>query len=235
MFTLYTVVPETLSRGFPTRESFGAYGDQLGDLSRVLQTAIVPVSATGSALLLALLALWVAGTIAEISARRFDASLGAIGPSLVVFVSVAALGEGGWAWATIVYALAVALYLVALHQVELTERRTWFHGHADRQSRVLEGGILAAVVVVLAGALFAPMLPGARSAPWFDYREFGDGGEGGGLLEAETPIVSIRAKLLDDPEHEVFTVDIGAELPAYWRVIALDKYDGELWTLRGRR
>ena len=30
----------------------------------------------------------------------------------------------------------------------------------------------------------------------------------------------------------MFTVDIGAELPAYWRVIALDKYDGELWTLR---
>ena len=52
--------------------------------------------------------------------------------------------------------------------------------------------MLGAVVVVLAPPSSRPMLPGSRSAPWFDYRSLGDGGEGGGLLEATTPIVSIQ-------------------------------------------
>ena len=196
----------------------------------MLRTAAVPVPAVGSALLLALVALWLAGAIAEWSARRYDASLGAIGPSLVLFVAIAALADTGWAWSTITYGLAVTLYLVALHQSEMTERRSWFHAGEKRPSKVLQGGIIGALVVVLAAAIVMPLLPGSRSDAWFDYRSLGKGGNSG-LLKATTPIVSIQAKLLENPEHEVFTVDIGDKQPVYWRVIALDKYDGTLWTL----
>jgi transglutaminase-like putative cysteine protease len=177
-----------------------------------------------------LLALWFAGAIAEWSGRRFDATLGALGPSLVLFVAIAALGEGGWVLVTMAYAFAVGLYLLALHQSEMTERRSWFHTAISHRSRVVQGGVLGAIGIVLVAAIIAPALPGSRSNPWFDYRSLGDG-EGGGLLKATTPIVSIQAKLLEDPEREVFTVDIGDAAPAYWRVIALDKYDGSLWTL----
>jgi transglutaminase-like putative cysteine protease len=230
VFTLYAVEPHTTSNGLPTGETFSHYFEDLRDAPHVLRTAIVPVPANGSALLLALLALFVAGAIAEWSARRLDASIGALGPSLVLFVAIAALGEGGWGTVTIAYALAAALYLVALHQAEMTERRSWFHAANLHRSRVLQGGVAGAIGVVLAAAIIAPLLPGSRSDAWFDYRSLGDG-EGGGLLKATTPIVSIRAKLLEQPDHTVFTVDIDDASPVYWRVIALDKYDGTLWTL----
>ena len=193
---------------------------------------MVPVAPVGSALLLALVALWFAGAIAEWSARRYDASLGAIAPSLVLFVAIAALADEGWVWSTVTYGAAAALYLVALHQAEMTDRRSWFHTGEKRQSKVLQGGIIGALVVVLAAAVITPMLPGSRSDAWFDYRSLGKGGNSG-LLKATTPIVSIQAKLLEDPEHEVFTVDIGDKQPVYWRVIALDKYDGDALDARG--
>jgi transglutaminase-like putative cysteine protease len=230
LFTLIAVEPHTTNSGIPTSETFSSYFRELRDAPHVLRTAVVPVVATGSALLLALVALWIAGAIAEWSGRRFDATLGALGPSLVLFVAIAALGEGGWVLHTIVYAFAVGMYLIALHETEMTERRSWFHTATRHRSRVLQGGVLGAVAIVLVAAVVAPLLPGSRSTPWFDYRSLGDG-TGGGLLKATTPIVSIQAKLLEDPEREVFTVDIGDAPPVYWRVIALDKYDGKLWTL----
>ena len=230
VFTLLVVEPHTTTNGFPTSETFSSYFRELRDAPHVLRTAIVPVVATGSALLLALVALWIAGAIAEWSGRRFDATLGSLGPSLVLFVAIAALGEGGWVLITIVYAFAVGMYLLALHETDMTERRSWFHTAVRHRSRVLQGGVLGAIAIVLVAAVVAPLLPGSRSTPWFDYRSLGDG-TGGGLLKATTPIVSIQAKLLEDPEREVFTVDIGDAPPVYWRVIALDKYDGKLWTL----
>jgi transglutaminase-like putative cysteine protease len=230
VFTLLVVEPHTTNHGIPTSETFRQYFDELGDAAHVLRTAVVPVVATGSALLLALVALWVAGSIAEWSGRRLDATLGALGPSLVLFVAIAALGDGSWVLITMIYAFAVGLYLLALHQSEMSERRSWFHAATSRRSRVLQGGVTGAVGIVLLAALIAPIVPGSRSTPWFDYRSLGDG-EGGGLLKATTPIVSIKAKLLEDPNREVFTVDIGDAAPVYWRVIALDKYDGSLWTL----
>jgi transglutaminase-like putative cysteine protease len=230
VFTLYAIEPHTTRHGLPTSDTLRQYSTDLGDAAHTLRTAVVPVPAVGSALLLALVALWVAGAIAEWSARHLDASLGAIGPSLVLFVAIAALGDGGWTGVTIAYGFAVAFYLVALHQAEMTERRSWFHSTTGRGSRLLQGGVLGALGIVLVAAILAPLLPGAKSDPWFDYRSLGKG-SGGGLLKATTPIVSIQSKLLQDPDHEVFTVDIGNARPAYWRVIALDKYDGTLWTL----
>jgi transglutaminase-like putative cysteine protease len=230
LFTLYAVEPHTTRHGLPTSDTFDTYFSDLRGAAHTLRTAVVPVPAVGSALALALVTLWTAGAIAEWSARRLGTTLGAIAPSLVLFVAIAALGEGGWTGMSIVYSLAVACYLVALHQSEMRERRSWFHAGEARPSRLLEGGVLAGIAIVLAAAVVAPLVPGSKSGPWFDYRSLGKGG-GGGLLKATSPIVGIKAKLLQDPEHEVFTVDIDDARPVYWRVIALDKYDGNLWTL----
>ena len=228
---LYAVEPDTTRHGLPTSDTFRQYFHDLGDAPHVLRTAVVPVPAVGSALLLALVALWFAGAIAEWSARR-STRRSARSPRVSCCSSRSPRSAtSGW---VVVdrsrTALAATLYLVALHQSELTERRSWFHTGEKRQSKVLQGGIIGALVVVLAAAVIAPLLPGSRSDAWFDYRSLGKGGNSG-LLKATTPIVSIQAKLLENPEHEVFTVDIGDKQPVYWRVIALDKYDGTLWTL----
>ncbi|MGQ0824055.1 MAG: transglutaminase TgpA family protein [Actinomycetota bacterium] len=230
VLTMYVVEPHTLSNGLPTRETFRLYFDDLAHAPEILRSAVVPVEAQGGALMLALLACWVAGAVAEWSARRLDASLGALGPSLVLFVAVAALGDGSWVPVTMGYALAASGYLLVLHQSEATERRSWFHAPRPHRSRTMPGGVAGGIAVVCAAVLLGPLLPGARSNAWFDYRSLGEG-DGGGILKATTPIVSIQAKLLSDPEREVFRVRVDDATQTYWRVIALDEYNGELWTL----
>jgi len=231
VFTLYVVEPHTVSSGIPTSDSFHQYFDDLEHAPEILRKAVVPVEPAGGALMLALLAVWTVGAMSEWAARRLEASLGALGPSLVMFVAIAALGEGSWVPVTIVYALAAAGYLLVLHQSESTERRSWFHAARPHHSRVLSGGAIAAVAIVCAAALIGPLLPGAESGAWFDYRSLGEG-DGPGVLKAKTPIVSIQAKLLSDPERQVFLVTTDKVLEARWRVIALDEYNGDLWTLR---
>jgi hypothetical protein len=135
-----------------------------------LRTAVVPVAPERGALLLALASLFGAGAIAEWSARRLDATLGAMGPSLVMFVTIAALGDGSWVAITILYTLAGALYLLALHHDEVRERRSWFHATEPRRSNTLVGGVIAAAAIVAGAAIIGPGVPGARSEPWIDRR-----------------------------------------------------------------
>lgn len=230
--SLYVVEVDTLRGVLPTGDTFRMYRDHLVDAPEILRAAVVPVAPVGSALLLSLLSLFVAGAVAEWSARRLDVTFGAVGPSLVVFVAVAALGDGPWAVTTAVYALAVAAYLLALHATELADRRSWFHSSHTRPSRTTAGGSVAAVAIVIVAAIIAPQLPGARSDALFDYRSLGDG-DGRGLLSVPTPIIGLRSKLLVDPEKVVMIVESDQE--AYWRITGLDQYgseDGEeIWTL----
>ena len=220
VLTVYVCVPHTMNAGLPTGDTFSTYSDYLSHASNTLRTATVPVDPSGPALLLALVSLWVAGAASEWSARRLDATLGAIGPSLVLFIAIAALGDEDRLIATVVYGLVCAAYLLALHQDEISERRSWFHGPRDRRSLVLPVGIICSLLVVATAAAAAPLLPGAKSDAWFDYRSLGDG-QGGSILKAPTPIVSIKAKLLTDPEHEVFTAKLQGDVKPYFRVIAL--------------
>ncbi len=126
LFAMIAVAPDTTNGLIPSFHTFSTFWDLLGRAPHVLRAAIVPVSPRGPALLLALVALWAAGAAAEWSARYLEGPLGAIGPSVALFVVITALGSGPWAGVTAVYILAVTLYLLFLHQDEATARRTWF-------------------------------------------------------------------------------------------------------------
>jgi transglutaminase-like putative cysteine protease len=228
LFTMVAVEPSTTFNGIPTTATFRAFGDDLGLASHVLRTAVVPVAPTGAALALALMAIWLVATTADWLAWRLDATLGALGPSLVLFVAVAALGEGAHWPTTILYGGAAAAFLLTEHYSELLERRTWFHLPRRRQSRVLSGGALAGVVAVVLALGVGPLLPGARGEAWFDYRGLGDH-KGSSTWTTITPLVNIRTRLVSTSDQELFTVK--ANHAQYWRLVALDRFNGEVWGL----
>jgi transglutaminase-like putative cysteine protease len=162
-------------------------------------------------------------------AWRLDATLGALGPSLVLFVAVAALGEGAHWPTTFLYGAAAAAFLLAVQYAELLERRTWFHLPRHRRSRLLTGGIAAAVFAVVLALVIGPLLPGARGEAWFDYRGLGDRRSGSGTWRTVTPLVDIKTRLVNPSNAELFRVK--ADRPAYWRMVALDEFNGEVWGL----
>jgi transglutaminase-like putative cysteine protease len=228
LFTMVVVEPTTTFGGFPTRATFQAFGHDMGLASHVLRTAVVPVQPTGPALALALVSIWLVATAADWLAWRLDATLGALGPSLVLFVAVAALGEGPHWPTTLLYAAAAGAFLLAEHYAELLERRTWFHLTRRRRSRLLTGGAVAGVVAAVFALVLGPLLPGARGDAWFNYRGLGDH-HGSGTWHTVTPLVDIKTRLVDPGNDELFTVK--ASHGQYWRMVALDQFDGQFWGL----
>ena len=228
----YAVEPHTTGSGIPTSETFSSYFHELGDAPHVLRTAVVPVVGNGQRA--------AARARRAVDRRRDRGVVGAAASTRHSARSARASccssrsprsARAAGCCTTIVYALAG----------RAVPRRVAPDGD-DRTAELVPHREPAPVAGAAgrrprrASRSCSPprsshrCCPGRAATPWFDYRSLGDG-SGGGLLKATTPIVSIQAKLLEDPEHEVFTVDIGDAPPVYWRVIALDKYDGKLWTL----
>jgi len=229
--TMFVDDPSETFAGFPTASALATFGHDLGRSPHVLRSAVVPVPAVGAALMLSVLATFVAALATELIARRLDAPIGAIGPSIALFVVISALGSGRWAPTTALYALVVVEYLVALHHFEMESRRTWFQSRRTRRSHLFAGGAAAGAIAVAAAIALGPGVPGAHGGAWIKYRSLGSGA-GSSILNVTSPLVSVRAKLTGtDSSVEVFSVRTTEPKGDYWRVIALDQFQDDGWGL----
>ena len=157
--------PGTTVAGVPTRATIVSLGHALSRGPHTLRVAIVPVSPTGSALVLAFVSVFVAAALTYWIGTSLDAPIGAFAPSIALFIVIAAVGEGGWVLSTSLYALASLAYLLALAQHDLVARRTWFHAAAPRASRLAAGGVLVGTVAIVAALAAGPSVPGAGGSP----------------------------------------------------------------------
>ena len=82
-------------------------------------------------------------------------------------------------------------------------------------------------MAVLAGVLVGPQLPGADDEAAIDWENRSN--EGAGNRTTVSPIVDLRRRLVNQTDQEFFRVR--ADRPAYWRLTALDRFDGQLWTI----
>jgi transglutaminase-like putative cysteine protease len=222
--------PSTTVLSIPTHATFVTFFHDLSRAPHELRSAVVPVVVGGPALLLAVVAVYVTAVVTEWLARRIETPMAAIGPSIALFVSITALGSGRWAATTACYALAVLGYLLALHQEEVTARRTWFQARDDHRSRIVAGGVTGAAAVVFVAVTLGPWVPGARGDAWLKYKSLGSGSKGS-VLSATPPILTIRDKLSQPDAQEVFTVKTADGRGWYWRAIALDHLAGDTWTV----
>ncbi len=211
---------ETLA-GIPSAAALAHFGHDLARAPDTLRSATVPVQPVGAALLLSFVAVYVAAIATEIIARRLDAPIGALGPSIALYVAIAALGSGKWAPTTACYALVVVAYLVSLQHADVTARRTWFQAGHTRRSQAAAGGIAAGALVVAFAIAAGPLFPGARGAAWINYRKLG-AGKGSSVLSTPSPLLTIRSKLNQDADKEMFVVETSTEQPYYWRLVGLD-------------
>ncbi len=223
--------PSETFAGLPTAASLAGAAHDLARAPHVLRSAVVPVDPIGAALVLAVVATFIAALGTELVARRLQAPIGAIGPSVALYIAISALGAGRWAPTTACYAFVVVEYLVALQRGEIETRRTWFQAGTRRRSQLVAGGAIAGAFVIALAIAFGPFVPGARGSAWIRYRSLGIGG-GSNILSVTSPLVSVRAKLSGkDSTTEVFTVRTSEAKGDYWRVIALDQFQDDGWGL----
>lgn len=228
--TVWLFEASTTWYGAPTWASWHGAAADLADGWQRFQEVVAPARPSTGFLLATTLAVWMLAFVADWAAFRLWAPFEAIVPSAGLVVFAAVLGAEGHAAVGAVVYLAAALVFLLVHRAYRQEATVrWVATGTGRGTRALlvTGGVLGAVALV-AGVLVAPRLPGA-DAPGLIALD----GRGGGNNPRVTlsPLVDIRARLIDQRRTIVFTVR--SEVPSYWRMTSLDRFDGQIWSSGG--
>lgn len=202
--------------GIPTPFTFDVVSVSLQQAVDTLRTAAAPVDAGPGLLFVASVALWAVAWSSDRLHFVYGASVEALVPAGTVFVVVTALSGPDHRWlSAAVFGGTVALHLLLRRHVV----GSGTDGPAGSWRPLVRGGAMAAgaLVVGLGTAATVPALStegvaGLRSKD---------------TITVVSPLVDIRSRLVDQSDTELFHVT--ASRPAYWRLMALDSFDGEQW------
>ena len=223
------VYPETLWWGFPSLETYDALLQVMRHVGEDALREVAPAPPLDSLMTASVVAVWTAATASHaLAVRSHSAILALLPPAALVGFADVVVDDGarpGYALAFLLAAIGL-LFGSGLARLEVwgplipwigaARRRLTAMGDATgRWARRLALGA-AAVALVLPG-----LLPG-----------FG----GQGFLDLDpneervrvNPVVDIRPALLRNPPATLFRVR--AAQPAYWRMLSLDRFTGEVWT-----
>lgn len=220
---------ETTTWGLPTGATWTAAGDALVDARERFRVVIAPTEVTVGFQLASAVALWAAVWFADTVAWRLGGLVEALGPGASVFGFCAVLGDGDHG-----IALAAALAAAALAHVGAARVAAAAGSAASGPAARPMRGALArataamAVVAVLGGVVLGPRLPGADAEAAVGWRA---GRTGDGPRVTVSPLVEINARLVEQSDLQVF--EVRSPRRAYWRLTALEQFDGEIWSSTG--
>jgi transglutaminase-like putative cysteine protease len=223
----WLVFPQTSWYGLPTLRTLRAVGRSLEYVGQQTRAQASPTPALPPLMLAAMTAVWAASSSAYTLAARAGSPMLAVLPpvALVAFADIV-LEDG-------VRPVYAVLFLLAALAVVFSDglRRVrqwgpvWSGPYEGRALRSATGrGLRRVALVAIAAAVLVPgALPGFRAPALVDFS--GTGGSGVRL----DPLVSIHASLQRDEPLKLFQVR--ADEGSYWRVLALDEFDGSDWTM----
>jgi transglutaminase-like putative cysteine protease len=224
------VAGHTTFYGAPTGATLDALGRAWTSGLDAFRNAVAPTPVTPGLLLLGVGGTWVCATAADWLAFRAEATLTAIVPPFVLYVVAAALGTVGLQVPTTFAFVVAALVFVATHHAAGLPT-AWFAGRTPPPGmvRLAMGGAPVAVAIAAAGLVLGPALPGARAEAILELRGSGGGGDTSRITVS--PLVDLKPRLTASPVAELFTVR--SPVPTYWRLTALEAFDGRIWSSRG--
>ncbi|MGH8976420.1 MAG: transglutaminaseTgpA domain-containing protein, partial [Acidimicrobiia bacterium] len=211
--------------GLPTPATLSRLGDVAAHTVDAFRAGIVPAPATPELVLLSAAGIWVCAAVADGLARRRRVGLLSVVPLVVVHAFVATLGTSRWRPLT-TFAFAGAVCGFAVVDRAEGMPRGWAVSRSARPCRPVLAGSALAVMVATAALVLGPVLPGGASEPILDVHAFGVQLD---VSRVElNPLVDLRPQLASPTSRELFTVR--SPFPAYWRLTALDRFDGRLWS-----
>jgi transglutaminase-like putative cysteine protease len=229
---IWITAGETTAYGIPTPATLTRVGHLLDHGWAVFRTGVAPVPPMPGVVLLSALAVAVVAIAADTISRRPDVTIAALGPTLVLFVLTGTLGTDPLRVpATIAYVAASLVALTIANAARVESRRTWFTGRRlTSDASVVRSAAAIGGAALLLGLVITPLVPGVDSAALLKYHN-GAGNRTAGLgdYEGVSPLVDLRARLAERSNIELFRVSSPVAL--YWRLIALDRFDGDTWSL----
>lgn len=228
---VWVAAGDATTYGLPTGETARRLGHLLDSGWAVFRTGIAPVDPRPGVVLLCSLAVATVALTADAVARRPDVTLAALAPSLVLFVVTGTLGTTELRVpVTIAYVTAALLELAIANAARVERRRTWFTGRRlASDASVVRSAAAVGGAALLVGVLLTPLVPGIDDGPLLRYRHSTGHSAGLGDYQGVSPLVDLRARLRERTSVELFRVKSPRAL--YWRLIALDRFDGTTWSL----
>ena len=221
------------STSFLSSEVLSGFIDDLRLATDQFQTVQAPAEVTAPFLLLIAIVMWLVAFLADWAAFRLRAPAEALIPGAAVFIFGSFFAAEQSRILTAVVLVAVAMMFVLFHRLaEAATGGAWLGADAARrgQSALLRAGLGIMVATVVGGVVLAQFLPGYNEPPVIDIEDLDPTEEPRVVL---SPLVDIRAGLVNQPDVEVFTVQTPEEEGDYWRITSLDVFDGRIWRSRG--
>jgi len=216
--------PTTLNGLFPSGRTWDFMSLDLQLAREQFPDAVAPVAAVSGFVVSAALAVGLTALLSDAFAFRAYGRAEAVVPSAVLFIFAAALGVDNHRVAVTAAWLAAALSVIAILRASHAQTE---HEWVGQRARVLLSVLpLAAVLAgcaALGGAVIGPRLPGAGDEGLVDTQSRSE------TVRVRSPLVSIRSRLVNLSDVEMFSVASGS--PRYWRVTGLPLFDGEEWRL----
>ncbi len=235
LYVALVIAPSSTTYGLPGVGTVKVLADRLADGWEVFRHGRAPVPVTDGVLLLCMVLTAIVAATADALAFRSEATLGAVVPSLLLFVFASTLGTTELRTATTIgYCVVALVFLMLQHQALLEGHRSWASGRRiGSQATLVNAAAFVGGIALLAGLVVAPAIPGVDDGPLIDYRSLGgSGGSGPSSYRTLSPLVDMRARLTEQPDTELFTVEAPTRL--YWRIAALDQFDGEVWGIESQ-
>jgi transglutaminase-like putative cysteine protease len=234
-FILVTAVllfPETLIVVIPTRETFAAMAQAIGDALRGVSDQAAPVRVTQEFVFLTCAGAWAVTTAADGLAFRARQPLLALVPVLGLFVFPALIRDSGPAWYAAWFLLGGAGLLLFESRARLATWGRWVSSPRARPAvgwrlpltRANSIGRWMLAAAALVALTLAWLLPGYGQRPLLDYHS----GPNASASIAINPFVSLRTRLNSDANLPVF--DVTTAQPTYYRLLVLDRFDGTSFT-----
>ncbi|MBS1847708.1 MAG: transglutaminase domain-containing protein [Actinobacteria bacterium] len=206
--------------GVPTTSTVRAITHDLDAAVEVLRSRAAPVAPDPGLLFVIGIGMWIVAWAADRLTFSYDAPGEAIAPSATVFVIVTALAGPSHRWAcAALYGGTVALHVLVRRNVGPADPTT--HGRVGASWRPIARGAVIAAVSLVVGLTAAATVPALASPGVIRVRNKP-------TITVVSPLVDIASTLVDHSNTEMFRVT--ADRPAYWRLMALDAFDGTRWT-----
>jgi transglutaminase-like putative cysteine protease len=218
---------ETTFALLPTPDTLSTARAELDGAWSAFREIVAPAPALPGFVLAAAIAVGVGCFLADWAAFRLWSAREAVVPSITLFVFATLLADDRYRTLSAVLEVSAALLFVLLHRIVTLERSDgWVHdGRARAGWSLLRGGLAVGLVAVVVGTVVAPLLPGADEEPLVDWRRDSDDSS----RTLTSPMVDIHTRLVDTSETLLFTVDSTSR--SYWRIAALDRFNGSRWDL----
>lgn len=231
LFCAWVIESATTAYGLPGSGFWSAVSDDLDRAWRLFNEVRAPVEPERGFVLASALGVWATAFVADWAAFRLNAAFESLVPSFTLFTFAAALGSGRGRFLTSALFLAAVLFFVLVHGATARSSRTaWFASRVrGGPEAIIRSGAAIGAVTVLVALVLGPAVPGANDPPMLDWRNRDRDNDTSRVTVS--PLVDVRGRLVTQSDVEVFTVR--SEVRAYWRLTALDTFDGSVWGSRG--